>query len=82
MYVSEWTDGKGWDQGALKPYGPMQLMPSSQVSNISTFFGLSSLYRQQFIPTPLPIGVSYHLANMCGYIQGTEEIVGMRTVRL
>jgi hypothetical protein len=33
MFVSEWTDGKGWDQGALKPYGPMQLMPSAQVRN-------------------------------------------------
>ena len=31
MYVSEWTEGKGWDQGELKPYGPMQLMPSAQV---------------------------------------------------
>jgi branched-chain amino acid aminotransferase len=33
MYVSEWTDGKGWDQGGMKPYGPMQLMPSAQVLN-------------------------------------------------
>lgn len=31
MYISEWSEGKGWDQGALKPYGPLQLMPSAQV---------------------------------------------------
>jgi branched-chain amino acid aminotransferase len=44
MFVSEWTEGKGWDQGALKPYGPMQLMPSAQVLNYgqSVFEGMKA----------------------------------------
>ncbi|EFJ46286.1 branched chain amino acid aminotransferase [Volvox carteri f. nagariensis] len=33
MYVSEWTQDKGWDQGKLVPYGPITIMPSAQVLN-------------------------------------------------
>lgn len=44
MYMSEWSEGKGWDQGALKPYGPLQLMPSAQVLNYgqSVFEGMKA----------------------------------------
>lgn len=45
MFVSEWTDGKGWDEGALKPYGPMQLMPSAQVRNSSCQHAHASIVR-------------------------------------
>lgn len=30
MYVAEWKDGT-WGKGELKPYGPLQIMPSAQV---------------------------------------------------
>lgn len=31
MYVATWAEGAGWDKGTLKPYGPLQMMPSAQV---------------------------------------------------
>jgi hypothetical protein len=34
MYVAEWKAEKGWDKGALKPYGPLQMMPSAQVRGL------------------------------------------------
>eukprot|EP00798_Chlamydomonas_sp_ICE-L_P016634 gene16634-22882_t len=33
MYISTWTEGTGWDKGSLRPYGPLQLLPSAQVMN-------------------------------------------------
>eukprot|EP00882_Tetradesmus_deserticola_P030110 GHRQ01033784.1.p2 GENE.GHRQ01033784.1~~GHRQ01033784.1.p2 ORF type:complete len:122 (+),score=25.22 GHRQ01033784.1:67-432(+) len=44
MYVAEWTAEKGWDQGTLKPYGPLQMMPSAQVLNYgqSVFEGMKA----------------------------------------
>eukprot|EP00798_Chlamydomonas_sp_ICE-L_P012521 gene12521-15737_t len=33
MYVAEWTEEGGWDKGSLKPYGPLEMMPSAQVLN-------------------------------------------------
>lgn len=44
MYVAEWREGQGWDKGALKPYGPLQLMPSAQVLNYgqSVFEGMKA----------------------------------------
>jgi hypothetical protein len=30
MYIAEWHDGE-WRKGELKPYGPLQMMPSAQV---------------------------------------------------
>lgn len=33
MYTAQWTADKGWDQGALQPYGPITVMPSAQVLN-------------------------------------------------
>ena len=43
MYVAEWKDG-AWAPGALKPYGPLQLMPSAQVLNYgqSVFEGMKA----------------------------------------
>jgi hypothetical protein len=34
MYVAEWSPEKGWDKGALKPYGPLQMMPSAQARQL------------------------------------------------
>lgn len=31
MYVAEWSPQAGW-LGNIKPYGPLQMMPSAQVS--------------------------------------------------
>jgi hypothetical protein len=31
MFISEWHDG-AWGKGELKPYGPLPMMPSAQVS--------------------------------------------------
>lgn len=44
MYVSEWSEGAGWDKGALKPYGPIPMMPSAQVLNYgqSVFEGMKA----------------------------------------
>ena len=33
MYTAQWTAEKGWDAGALQPYGPITVMPSAQVLN-------------------------------------------------
>ena len=43
MYQAHWTPAAGW-QGALQPYGPMQIEPSAQVLNYgqSAFEGLKA----------------------------------------
>ncbi len=32
QYMASWTEDEGW-RGALKPYGPLELLPSAQVLN-------------------------------------------------
>eukprot|EP00879_Flechtneria_rotunda_P030257 GHRR01032865.1.p1 GENE.GHRR01032865.1~~GHRR01032865.1.p1 ORF type:complete len:425 (+),score=93.20 GHRR01032865.1:299-1573(+) len=44
MYVADWTADNGWNQGTVKPYGPLPLMPSAQVLNYgqSVFEGMKA----------------------------------------
>ena len=32
QYMASWTEEEGW-RGKLKPYGPLELLPSAQVLN-------------------------------------------------
>eukprot|EP00951_Prasinocladus_malaysianus_P031792 scaffold306687_cov49-Prasinocladus_malaysianus.AAC.1 len=43
MYVATWTEAQGW-QGTLKPYGPLDMLPSAQVLNYgqSIFEGMKA----------------------------------------
>ncbi len=44
MYISTWTQEKGWDAGSMQPYGPLQMYPSAQVLNYgqSAFEGMKA----------------------------------------
>jgi branched-chain amino acid aminotransferase len=46
MYTAQWTAEKGWDKGALQPYGPITVMPSAQVLNYgqAIFEGMKAQY--------------------------------------
>jgi len=45
MYVATWTEETGWQEGGLRPYGPLELLPSAQVLNYgqAIFEGMKAL---------------------------------------
>lgn len=49
MYVAQWTLERGWDQGSLQPYGPLQILPSAQVLNYgqAVFEGLKAQHSEK-----------------------------------
>src|SRR5215472_11378473 len=51
MVTLSWTEGRGWHDGALEPYGPLQLAPATAVFHYSQeiFEGLKA-YRQDAGP--------------------------------
>jgi branched-chain amino acid aminotransferase len=51
MVTLSWTEGRGWHDGALEPYGPLQLVPATAVFHYSQeiFEGLKA-YRQDAGP--------------------------------
>jgi branched-chain amino acid aminotransferase len=45
MYVATWTEETGWQEGGLRPYGPLELLPSAQALNYgqAIFEGMKAL---------------------------------------
>lgn len=49
QYVATWTAEEGW-KGSLRPYGPLELLPSAQVLN----YGQSIFEGMKVLTNPLP----------------------------